>query len=318
MLLMQVIHDEPRPPRQVNDKTPRDLETICLKALAKTPGRRYATARDLSADLWRFLHGEPILARPAGLTERLGRWCRRNPVAVGLLLAVTLGSAVGLAHLSSLSQSLVKESALESAAQESLLLEEAHDLYSGVAKRVESSRFVVNYETNQDGPVRDGEVPLLVPATFTHQLGQRVNDKSAQGMRVRLFSEYPFPWRKDAGPRDDFQRDALRSLSDRPDQVVYEFSEIDGQPVLRYVKAWVLKPNCLHCHNTHQDSPKKDWKEGEVRGALEITRSLKQDETRVRDGLRGSFLLMAAAFGSLLGLSVLVMVVGKRPASHGR
>src|SRR5262249_44221668 len=152
MLLLQVLQDEPRPPRQFNDKVPRDLETICLKAMAKAPGRRYATAREMAADLWRFPPRRPPPARPARGRPRLGGWCRRNPVAAGLLIAVTLGSAIGLANLSSLSRRLVQESALESAAQESLLLEEAHDLYSGVVKRVETSGFEVNYETNQDAP----------------------------------------------------------------------------------------------------------------------------------------------------------------------
>ncbi len=48
MLLVQVIQDEPRPPRRLNDQIPRDLETICLKAMAKEPARRYPTARDLA------------------------------------------------------------------------------------------------------------------------------------------------------------------------------------------------------------------------------------------------------------------------------
>ena len=43
MLLHQVLHDEPQPPRSFNDKVPRDLETICLKAMAKEPAQRYAT-----------------------------------------------------------------------------------------------------------------------------------------------------------------------------------------------------------------------------------------------------------------------------------
>jgi WD40 repeat protein len=90
MLVHQVLREEPRPPRRVNDKIPRDLETICLKAMAKQPAWRYATARALAEDLRRFLNGEPIQARPVGRAERLWRWCRRNPaLAATGALAVT-------------------------------------------------------------------------------------------------------------------------------------------------------------------------------------------------------------------------------------
>src|SRR5215471_752018 len=50
MLLHQVLHEEPRPPRRLNDKIPRDLEPICLKAMDKAPSRRYATAREFAED----------------------------------------------------------------------------------------------------------------------------------------------------------------------------------------------------------------------------------------------------------------------------
>ncbi len=93
MLLHQVLREEPRPPRKVNDKVPRDLETICLKAMSKAPARRYASARELAEDLRRWLKGEPIQARPVGRLERAWRWRRRNP-AGSLAMAVTV---VGLA-----------------------------------------------------------------------------------------------------------------------------------------------------------------------------------------------------------------------------
>ena len=97
MLLHQVLHDDPKTPRTLNDKVPRDLETVCLKALAKEPGRRYQTAEELAADLRRFLAGEPVRARPAGQLEKAWRWCRRRPAVAGLLgtLAVTLVCGAG-------------------------------------------------------------------------------------------------------------------------------------------------------------------------------------------------------------------------------
>ncbi len=88
MVLHHVLHDEPRPPRSLNDRVPRDLETICLKAMGKEPAQRYQTARALVEDLERFLAGKPILARPVGHLERGWRWCKRNPAVAGLASTV--------------------------------------------------------------------------------------------------------------------------------------------------------------------------------------------------------------------------------------
>jgi serine/threonine-protein kinase len=81
LVLQKVLHDEPLAPRQLNDKFPRDLETIVLKALAKQPAKRYETAAALAEDLRRWRNGEPIRARPTGPLERGWRWCRRNRVS---------------------------------------------------------------------------------------------------------------------------------------------------------------------------------------------------------------------------------------------
>jgi WD40 repeat protein len=97
MLLHQVLRDEPRPPRRVDDRIPRDLETICLKAMAKEPERRYQTAGELAGDLRRFLQGEPVHARPVGWAERLRRWCARNPTVAALTTAVAVTLLAGTA-----------------------------------------------------------------------------------------------------------------------------------------------------------------------------------------------------------------------------
>jgi predicted Ser/Thr protein kinase len=90
--LLQVIHNEPVAPRALNPAIDHDLETICLKCMAKEPNHRYSTARELSAELGRYLSGEPLHARPVGRIERGWRWCRRNPVWAGLCIAVVLAA----------------------------------------------------------------------------------------------------------------------------------------------------------------------------------------------------------------------------------
>jgi serine/threonine protein kinase/formylglycine-generating enzyme required for sulfatase activity len=86
--VMQVVADEPVPPRQLNSKVPRDLETICLKCLHKHPRKRYHAAEALADDLRRFLNGEPVLARPTPFWERGFKWVKRHP-APGALAGVT-------------------------------------------------------------------------------------------------------------------------------------------------------------------------------------------------------------------------------------
>ncbi|MHB1557515.1 MAG: WD40 repeat domain-containing serine/threonine protein kinase [Isosphaeraceae bacterium] len=90
MIVHQLLHEDPRPPRRINDRIPRDLETIGLKALAKQPSRRYATAGELAADLRRYLKGEPCLARPVGRLERGWLWALRNRKLAAALACAAL------------------------------------------------------------------------------------------------------------------------------------------------------------------------------------------------------------------------------------
>lgn len=88
--VMMVISDEPVRPRSLQQRIPRDLETICLKCLEKEPARRYQSAKALFDDLDRFGSGRPIEARPTGPIERTFKWARRRPAAATLLLSLAL------------------------------------------------------------------------------------------------------------------------------------------------------------------------------------------------------------------------------------
>jgi WD40 repeat protein/serine/threonine protein kinase len=82
-LIEHVLHQSPTPLRQLDRRIPGDLETIVLKAMAKEPGERYATAEQLAEDLRRFVAGKPILARRIGWIERSWRWSKRNALVAG-------------------------------------------------------------------------------------------------------------------------------------------------------------------------------------------------------------------------------------------
>jgi hypothetical protein len=96
-LLNQILSVEPRRPRQLARSIPPELETIALKALAKTPLERYPTAGEMAADLRRFLEGRPILARPPGLAYRARKWLRRHPSLVAAALLLMAFAFVALA-----------------------------------------------------------------------------------------------------------------------------------------------------------------------------------------------------------------------------
>ncbi len=100
-LIDQIKHESPAPLRQHDQRIPRDLETLVLKALAKDPNDRFPTAAEFGDELQRYLESRPIRSRPVGPAERLWRWCRRSPV-VAALTALVAALTVFVAIVSTL------------------------------------------------------------------------------------------------------------------------------------------------------------------------------------------------------------------------
>jgi serine/threonine protein kinase len=93
-LLRQLSFDDPIGPRRIDASIPVELETIVLKAIAKEPETRYATAQELGEDLRRFLENKPILASRPTLVERGRKWARRHrPAVMGGIVLLMLATA---------------------------------------------------------------------------------------------------------------------------------------------------------------------------------------------------------------------------------
>ena len=76
---------------------------------------------------------------------------------------------------------------------------------------------------------------------------------------------------------------------------------------MRYAEADLMRPSCVNCHNTHPDTPKNDWKTGDLRGVLEYVQPMDAVIARTREGLQGSFLLVGIL--AVMGLGAFNLAV---------
>jgi hypothetical protein len=160
---------------------------------------------------------------------------------------------------------LVKSVALNEATHYSELLSKFRALHTC---EVVGPAAAHGLEVMHDYESKEGAFPL--PATLTVLLGGRITG-AREGGDVRLYSDYPFPGRSDVGPSDSLETEALHRLRQNPDDPVYRFEKSGGRDVLRYATAEVVSQSWVACPDSNAQSPKKDWKVGDVRGVLEIT-----------------------------------------------
>ncbi|HEU5091876.1 MAG TPA: ATP-binding protein [Nitrospira sp.] len=225
----------------------------------------------------------------------------QNPLRQGgkvigvILVSFVLAAVVLFWHLDKLGETLAQTLVLQGADINVAVIEEVRKYYSSnVVARLAGKEEI---EVTHDYAMKTHAIPL--PATMSIELGKLLRDQMP-GAEMRLYSDYPFPWRKEGGPRDAFEREALTWLRDYPDKPYYRFEGIAGDRYLRYAKADVMTADCLGCHNNHPDSPKRDWHEGDVRGVLEVVRPISGSAILIQKELQGMFGLFAGV--SLLGL----------------
>ncbi|MEB3828844.1 adenylate/guanylate cyclase domain-containing protein [Phormidium sp. CCY1219] len=222
-----------------------------------------------------------------------------------LTLLFCIGVGVALSNMSRLSSHLIASQALQNAAAIAQTMKEARTLYSSQAvNRIEN---IPGIRVTHDYATQEGAMPL--PATFLLELGHKISDDRG-GMSAHLFSDYPFPWRRETGgARDNFQRESLSYLRQHPDRSFYRIETLGDRQFFRYAQADIMQPSCVECHNTHPASPKTDWKVGDVRGILEIYQPLNPFIAQTQTGLQSTFLMLGGL--SVLALSGLTVVINR-------
>jgi serine/threonine protein kinase/tetratricopeptide (TPR) repeat protein len=238
--VQQVVRDDPIPPARLVPRMPRDVETICLKCLEKSPARRYATASDLASDLERYLTDTPILARPAGVWHRTFKWCKRRP-AVAALVLVSASAAIALAMIGSISHVRIKsalataETNLSRAVAKVDRLAELADERLGLIPRMEHEQKIVleealaSYEDflrerSRDPVVRAGAAKVYrLLAGVELELGNAARAEKLAREGLALSQALVDEWPKNM----EYQRNLLRSRNavahvlretDRPDE----------------------------------------------------------------------------------------------------
>ncbi len=235
-----------------------------------------------------------------GLPGRLGEILHRHTVLVLALLFVA-GAAVLLQQQLKDQSDILEAKALEDAKAYAHTLATFRELYTKEVVDVVRDRVPVLHDYKD----HKGAIPL--PATLSMELGERMGEGDS-GVRALLYSRYPFPWReKTGGLKGDFETRAWEELNRNPETPFHRIEEVDGALSLRYAIADRMHQACVTCHNSHAESPKKDWKVGDVRGVLEVDLPIERAAAVVRASVRRRVVILAVFGGvALLGLGLVI------------
>jgi len=227
----------------------------------------------------------------------------RDPTVVVTLLLIVMGAAGLWWQFRTVSNELVETMALQQAQKYSRAITQFRKLYtSEVVKRAGEAGLEITHNYKD----RPGAIPL--PATLSILLGNQLEKK--KGAAVRLYSDFPFPWRVEEGVHQDtFEQEALQHLKQNPESPYFQFTTLNGQMVLRYATADRMQPSCVNCHNSHPDSPKTDWKTGDVRGVLEVIQPLENAVAEAKRSLEHIFLYFLGIVA--VGVSGVVLLVSR-------
>ena len=238
-----------------------------------------------------------LAQRARAAASRLLTQLLERPLPV-VVLYLAVGTILLLATVGRYAERIRDATVLQSAETLSFAVTEFRDFYSNeVVPRAQSAGVVATHDYVQ----KHGAVPL--PITLTMELGQHLSERES-GASFGIFSAYPFMRRQDR-VLDDFEQSALAALAADPLKPYVRFTEVNGKRVVRHAAAIRLGENCVACHNSHPDSPKLDWKIGDMRGAQQVIVPV----TSIGAMTINQFLEPTLLIGGVLGLGTLLVML---------
>ena len=210
-------------------------------------------------------------------------------------MALLLSAALVVYYTYKASEQMVLQYATDSAQEHAESVTQFRNFY---AQELVPRAARAGVEVTHDYKAKDNALPL--PATLTIELGHYLSQVDG-GTQVRLYSDLPFPWREQERRLDDFQKDALAHLKQNPETPFVREDWLNGQRVLRYAQADRMLTGCVACHNKYPESPKTNWKVGDVRGALEVVLPVSQWQSVTTQLLNRTFtILLLVVLGGML------------------
>jgi|GEM_PF-2022093 len=207
------------------------------------------------------------------------------------VFVMVIGIVIAYFFLASTTQALTNQTSQINAQRYLEALSAFRTLYTNEVVNTASKQ---NITISHDYKNIKNAIPL--PATLSMALGKEIG-KFQSGAQTFLYSRYPFPWREQENQdiyEQDFSQQAWSSLIENPEQAFFRFEEVNGQMSIRYAIADVMRQGCVDCHNNHEQSPKTDWKLGDVRGVMEVILPINKAQFAAQSSLQATFIVLSA------------------------
>ena len=238
---------------------------------------------------------------------------KKLPIIFALIVLFGAVVASMIWHLFQLQSGMIESTALRTAQIYSTALSQFRTLYTS---EVVNKASMHGLEVTHNYASRDDAIPL--PATLSMLLGEEIG-KQTSGATSYLYSPYPFRVRENSLLLGEFNSHAWEFLTANPQKHYYEFEKKGENPNLLYATADIMRPQCVACHNSHPDSPKTDWKTGDVRGLLVISLPLDTIYAETKDELRKTSLSYAGVgIGIAAFLAIVIIRLGRQSEELSR